>query len=265
MSQAPKIVHEEGVPHCLGAEMIVEFDTSVQESESIEPDAACGAATDSETGKLRILVVEDQTLVGEAIAGALREHGDMEVCGVAGSLAEAMALLDTCTPDLALVDYKLPDANGYELVRAVKQRRPECHVVVFTAAENERVVARCIKAGADGFVTKSSHLDEMVDMVRRAAAGEALFTPKLLASVVGLIRSGDRQPGDDLSSRELEVLRLVAKSKSVPEISRELCISEHTARNHIRNILTKLGAHTKLEAVVLALKHGLLSPEQLWD
>lgn len=225
-----------------------------------------GAGTDEPGGvvsePIRVLIVEDQGLVAEMLAATIGEQPDMEVVGVATTLAEAVDGARRYRPAIVLMDYFLPDGDGAEGTSRIKaDLGEETEVVILTGRDSRDVVAKAIEAGCAGFLTKTDRFEEVVAGVRSAHAGETVFSPKVLTEVVEQLRAPARQLGFDLTVRELEVLRLLARGRSTESIRDELFLSMHTVRNHIRNLMGKLDAHSKLEAVAIAVRERIISLE----
>jgi DNA-binding NarL/FixJ family response regulator len=160
-------------------------------------------------------------------------------------------------PDVVLMDYRLPDRDGVEASRRIRAVVPAAEFVMTTASLEQPIVSEAMEAGFSGFVDKSAGMKELVTAVRAAAAGEAHFSQAALLTLVRTSRTPSRGV-DTLTGRELEVLQAMAAGRATGEIAAELYISQHTVRNHVRSILNKLGAHSKLEAVVIAAKAGVV-------
>lgn len=207
---------------------------------------------------LRVLVVDDHLLFAQAMQLALRPDPGIGQVDAVPSIAEAVAHLRAQEFDVVLLDYRLPDSAGVEGIRTVLGTAPGTPVVLVTAVDDEAVLLAAIEAGCAGFVLKSANLQEMRSAVHRAAQGEALISPRVLRRLLGRLDRTRRQRGDDLSEREREVLTLVVEGLSNADIAARLFLSVHTVRNHIQAILTKLGAHSKLEAAAIATREGLL-------
>jgi DNA-binding NarL/FixJ family response regulator len=207
---------------------------------------------------IRVLLVEDHAMVAEGLAAVLSAEPDVEVIGTAATVAAVTDLLADADPDVVLCDFRLPDGDGAEVTAEVIALRPDARVIMLTAAEAHDVAGRALAAGASGFLSKTEPIDEVVRAVRSVADGNAWFAPSVLAGVVAGMRQPTQRPGVDLTPRELEVLELLAQGTSTQGMVDALVVSPHTVRNHVRNVMTKLGAHSKLEAVTIAATAGLV-------
>ena len=212
---------------------------------------------------IQVLLVEDHASFRQALAFMLQREPDLAVVGQAGTLAEARRQLGQV--DVAVVDLDLPDGDGLALVPALRTASPRATVLVLTASANPRDLARVVEAGAAGTLHKSVGLQEIVAGVRRLAAGESLFSPQ---EMLALLRQAGEQREQDreaqaafarLTPREHEVLRAVAEGLSDKEIAQRLSLRADTVRTHMTNILGKLGVDSRLQAVLLALRHGIVS------
>jgi DNA-binding NarL/FixJ family response regulator len=212
----------------------------------------------STTGPISIVVVEDHRVLAEALEGSLSAQTGMEVVGTVSTLRDALELVSERSPDVVLMDVRLPDGDGVTGTAQVLQRSPRTKVIVLSASTGVEVIARAVEAGAAGFLPKTTPLQEVIDAIVRADAGAALFAPHVLREVTAHLRDQHRRPGADLTRREHEVLQLLADATTTDAIAEELVLSTHTVRNHVRNILGKLGAHSKLEAVAIAVREGLV-------
>jgi DNA-binding NarL/FixJ family response regulator len=193
-----------------------------------------------------------------SLALVLDDQPGMTTVGVAGTLARAKALLATTAPDVVLLDHRLPDGEGVEAIPELHRIRPGVGVVVLTASAADNVLVAAIEAGAAGFVSKTRSLGEVTAAVRAAAAGESVISPEMLARLLPRLRRDGRGGGADLTEREREVLGLLADGLSNAAIAERLTVSVHTVRNHVANLSAKLGAHSKLEALAIAVREGLL-------
>ena len=213
---------------------------------------------------IRVLFVEDHRLLAEALSALLGREPDIEVVGVAGTVAQAKTMARDRL-DVVLMDYRLPDGTGAEATRAIKARWPAARVVMVTALTDDETILESIQAGADGYLTKDRAAEEVVQAVRAAHAGETLLPRAVIADIARRValareRGDDRPLVDPLTPRELEVLRSLTEGLSTPEICDRLFISPNTLRTHVQNIMGKLRVHSKLEAVAFALRLRLVEP-----
>ncbi len=210
--------------------------------------------TDGHT--VRILVVDDHEMVAQSLARVINATDGFEVVGLAADVGAALDSFSDTEPDVVLMDYELPSGDGITAASEMKVRRPQAKVVMLTGHDSDKVVARAIKEGCDGFIPKTAEVHVVIDAIRKAAEGEAVFSADQLSRAVHELASTD-QP-DSLSDRELDVLRLMAAGVSTADIAAELYISAHTVRTHVRHILEKLGAHSKLEALSIGVRKGIV-------
>jgi DNA-binding NarL/FixJ family response regulator len=209
---------------------------------------------------VRVLIVDDHEVLASSLAQALDIEPDLRVVGRAGTLAAAEQLIATAAPDVLLLDHRLPDGDGVGAIPRLRALRSRMAVVVLTASTAEHVLVAAIEAGASGFVSKSRGLPELVSAVRAAAAGEAVVSPEMLSRLLPRLqrqRNGGRGH-QALTEREREVLSLVAEGLTNAAIADRLVVSVHTVRNHVANLSAKLGASSKLEALAIAVREGLL-------
>ena len=209
-------------------------------------------------GKITVLVTDDHAMFAQGVVRSLQEEDDIVVVGTAGSVEESVAAARMHAPDVVLMDYELPDGTGVDAAERIKAELPETKVVMVTSYTDEGVLVRAIEAGCSGYVTKHKVIEEVVSAVRAAAAGEALISPAMLARLLPKLRPTKRGVGADLTSREIEVLSLLAEGLANQAIADKLVISVHTVRHHVQNIITKLQAHSKLEAVARAAREGII-------
>jgi len=207
---------------------------------------------------IRVLIVDDHEVLGTSLGRVLDEEDDMVTVGWAQSLAQARARIPTAAPDVLLLDRRLPDGDGVAAIPELRALRPSMSVVVLTAAVADDVLVQAIEVGAAGFVSKNRGLGEVTAAIRAAAAGEAVISPELLSRLLPKL-SRATGPEPNLTKREQEVLAMLGKGMSNAAIAEELTVSVHTVRNHIANLSAKLGAHSKLEALSIAVRRGLYS------
>ncbi|MEV0603819.1 response regulator transcription factor [Streptomyces sp. NPDC050315] len=209
----------------------------------------------------KVLVVEDQRALADALELAITAQPDLECVGAVGSVEAALPLAAAGT-DTVLMDIHLPGADGIEGTAALRAAHPGIRVLILTADTDPAVLAAATAAGAAGFLSKSSGLSDILAAVRAPAGGPLLVEGAALAAVLGPAGGGRNGPGETgparLTAREREVLRLLGEGLSPRAIAERLVISRHTARGHVKNVLMKLGAHSQLEAVVAATRAGLL-------
>jgi DNA-binding NarL/FixJ family response regulator len=218
-----------------------------------------GSADDPVTDVVRVLIVDDHEVLASSLAHVLDNEPDLHCVGVASSLEKARALIRSTSPNVLLLDHRLPDGDGVAAIGELRELRPSLQVVVLTASAADHVLVEAIEAGASGFVSKTRGIAEVTSAVRAAARGEALISAEMLARLLPrLTRTGAGQRHPDLTDREREVLNLLADGLTNAAIAERLVVSVHTVRNHISNLSTKLGAHSKLEALSIAVREGLL-------
>jgi DNA-binding NarL/FixJ family response regulator len=217
-----------------------------------------GHGSDVPAEPVRVLIVDDHEVLAASLAQVLDHEPDLAVVGSAGTLEKARSLLATTAPDVVLLDHRLPDGDGVEAIPALLALRPEASIVVLTATTADHVLVAAIEGGASGFVSKTRGLDEVTNAVRAAAAGESVISPEMLARLLPRLHKREAEPRDTLTDREREVLHLLAEGLSNAAIADRLFVSVHTVRNHVANLSNKLGAHSKLEALSIAVREGLL-------
>lgn len=218
----------------------------------------------TEPNPIRVLLVDDHHAVADALSRMLALEPDFRVVGAAHSVAEARQALRERI-DVVLMDYLLPDGTGADATRAVKARWPASRVVMLTARDDDATVLDSIQAGADGFLSKTATMEEVVAAVRAAHAGETLLPATIIAKIaqrVAMARDQDaeRRSIEPLTGREKEILRALSEGRSTNEICERLFITPNTLRTHVQNITGKLHVHSKLEAVAFALRYGLVEP-----
>ena len=207
---------------------------------------------------IKVMVVEDHQMVAQALVRAVDDEEDMRIVALATTAEEAVSTARLHNPDVVLMDYELSDGNGVDAAGRIRADRPETKVVMVTAYTDDAVLIAAIEAGCSGYVTKHKAVEEVVNAVRAAHAGEALISPAMLARLLPKLRPHKRGVGSDLTEREMEVLKMLAEGTSNQAIADALVISVHTVRHHVQNVITKLNAHSKLEAVATAAREGII-------
>ena len=215
---------------------------------------------------IRVLIVDDHALIRRSLDLALTAEPDIEVVGEASDGQEAVEMADRLMPDVVLMDVRMPRQSGIEATRTIKASVPSSRVIMLTVSDEEEDLFEAIKAGATGYLLKDVQIDEVPDAVRGVHEGQSLINPAMAAKLISEFANMSRKeaerppqlPVPRLTDREMEVLRLVAKGMNNREIAKQLFISENTVKNHVRNILEKLQLHSRMEAVVYAVRERLL-------
>jgi DNA-binding NarL/FixJ family response regulator len=218
------------------------------------------------TEPIRVLVVDDHALFRRGLQMVLGAEDDIEVVGEASDGTEALKVAAETTPDIVLMDVRMPRRGGIDATMAIKDAVPSTKIIMLTISDEEGDLFDAIKAGAMGYLLKEISIEEVASAVRAVFTGQSLISPsmasKLLNEFATMVRKDDdRQqqvPTPRLTDREMEVLKLVAKGMNNRDIAKKLFISENTVKNHIRNILEKLQLHSRMEAVVYAVREKLL-------
>ncbi len=205
----------------------------------------------------RVLIVEDHQVVAEGLAALINDQTDMHVVGHAASVAESLARAAELQPDLVLVDFRLTDGTGADAAAAIRQIRPDTKLIFLTREDSDAARFAALESGASAFIHKSRAAQEVVDAIRKVAAGGSLFTPRSIAQLLNTRREVDSQL-ERLTPREKEVLRMMAEGTASRDIAKKLGISYTTVRTHIRSLGSKLGVHSKLEAIVKARELALV-------
>ena len=208
---------------------------------------------------ISILLVDDHELIRQGLRRAFERDGDFEVVGEAGTLADARRLLGLTRPDVVILDVRLPDGNGLEAARKIRADNEELGIVVLTMYAGDDQLFEALEAGASAFVPKNSPSEDVVAAARHAASSPRAFTANDLAEAMKRRMS---PTGPQLSPREKEVLGLLADGLGVAQISRQLYISESTTKTHISKLYEKLGAGNRAQALMTALRLGLLKRDE---
>jgi DNA-binding NarL/FixJ family response regulator len=209
---------------------------------------------------ISVMVVDDHPMWRDGVARDLSERG-FEVKATAGDAHAAVRIARAVRPDVVLMDLNLGEATGVTATGHITTELPETRVLVLSASGEHADVLEAVKAGASGYLLKSSSVEELVDAVTRTAAGDAVFTPGLAGLVLGEYRrmAADPEPSDQprLTDRETDVLRLVAKGMTARQIATKLVLSHRTVENHVQSTLRKLQLHNRVELARYAIEHGL--------
>jgi two-component system NarL family response regulator len=216
---------------------------------------------------IRVLIADDHALFRRGLEMVLDEEQDIDLVGQASDGAEAVAKAGESLPDVVLMDIRMPKTSGIEAARAMKESAPSAKIVILTISDEEEDLFEAIRAGASGYLLKDIPLDEVAEAVRAVHGGQSLINPsmagKLLTEFATLARRDEEErpqqvPAPRLTEREMEVLKLVARGMNNRDIAKELFISENTVKNHVRNILEKLQIHSRMEAVMIAVREKLI-------
>jgi len=213
--------------------------------------------------RIRVLLVDDHELFRRGVKSLLTAEPDIEVVGEAHNGREALAKAQELMPDLVLMDISMPEINGLEATRRVKQAMPYVKILILTVSDLEQNLFEAIKAGAQGYLLKNVDPDHLLDAVRKAYHGEAAISGGLAAKILTEFARRDAQPAhtgrESLGAREIDVLRELSRGASNKEIAATLCISENTVRNHVKNILAKLHLDNRVQAAAYAIREGITS------
>ncbi len=216
---------------------------------------------------IRVLIVDDHALFRRGLEMVLAEEHDIELVGEASDGAEAVEQAGEALPDVVLMDIRMPKSSGIEACRAMKEVSPSAKIVMLTISDEEEDLFEAIRAGASGYLLKDIPYDEVADVVRAVYGGQSLINPSMAAKLLTEFAALARRDGEEraeqvpvpkLTEREMEVLRLVARGMNNRDIAKELFISENTVKNHVRNILEKLQIHSRMEAVMVAVREKLI-------
>lgn len=216
-----------------------------------------GAGAAKNDTRTRVMIVEDHQVVAEGLAALINDQDDMMVVGHAASVAESIERSAELKPDLALIDFRLTDGTGADAAAAIRQLRPETKLIFLTREDSDAARFAALESGASAFIHKSRAAQEVVDAIRTVGGGGTLFTPRTIARLLNSRREVEAQL-ERLTPREKEVLRLMAEGISSREIAAKLGIGYTTVRTHIRSLGSKLGVHSKLEAIVKARELALV-------
>ena len=208
----------------------------------------------------RIMVVDDHPMWRDAVERDLQAAG-FDVVAVAADGQQALARFPAARPQVVVLDLQIPGPNGVEVTAQVLQHDPSARVLILSASGEQNDVLEAVKAGATGYLVKSASREELLDAVRRVAAGDTVFTPGLAGLVLGEFRrmadGPTADPRDELTERETEILKMVAKGMSYKQIADRLVISHRTVQNHVQNTLRKLQMNNRVQLTRWAIEHGL--------
>lgn len=212
----------------------------------------------ADPARIKVMLVDDHKMFIQTLERVVDDQSDLVVVGTAGSVTEAQAMARWHVPDVVLMDHRLPDGLGTDAARLIREQNPSIKVVMLTGYPDDAVLLAAIEVGCSGFIAKSGVVEEVISAIRAAASGEALITPSVLVRLLPKLRRDATRLAYSLTARELDVLRLLASGMQNALIAQRLVVSVNTVRKHVQAILEKLGAHSKLEAVAIAVRQGLV-------
>ena len=201
---------------------------------------------------IRVLSVDDHALLRDGIAALITNQSDMELVAEASNGREAIELFRKHRPDVTLMDLQMPDMGGIDAMSAIRTEFPEARIIVLTTYAGDVQVFRALKAGARGFLLKGLLRKELLDTIRAVHAGHKRLPPEIAAEIA------EHATDENLTAREIEVLRLISGGNANKEIAAQLSLTEETVKGHVKNILAKLGANDRTHAVTIALKRGII-------
>jgi len=211
-----------------------------------------------------ILLVDDHEVVRQGVRAFFEAHAEFEVVGEAKNGAEAVKLTEEYIPNVVLMDLVMPGMDGVEATRLIKNVSPRTQIVVLTSYHEDEHIFPALQAGALSYILKDVKMDELVEVVKKAALGDAVLHPNVAARVIDEIQGNKEDkfnPHSDLTNREMEILKLIADGSSNNEIAKQLVISMHTVKGHVSNILSKLHLADRTQAAVYAWQKGVVRRE----
>jgi DNA-binding NarL/FixJ family response regulator len=212
--------------------------------------------TETAPAKIRVFLLDDHEIVRRGLRDLLEAEGDIEIVGESGSAREATARIPALRPDVAVLDARLPDGSGIDVCRDVRSTDPSIKALILTSYDDDEALFAAIMAGAAGYVLKQIGSGDLVDSVRRVAAGQSLIDPQLMARVLERVRSGPPKHEElaGLTEQERKILALIAEGMTNRQIGERLFLAEKTVKNYVSSILSKLGLERRTQAAVLAAK-----------
>ena len=231
-------------------------------SESERPNGDGAGSANGRRNHITVLIVDDERTFGEALQVALGREKDLRIVEIATDGSQAVRAADEHHPDVVLMDVAMPGMSGIEATRRIKEADPDARIVILSGHDDDHLLARAVAAGATGLLRKTEAVLNVASTVRRAHRGEPLHPPDEVEGAMRRLRHRRDQDDDAakrlerLTPREVQILDLMAVGRTPAEITDELTMSPNTLRTHMQNVLTKLGVHSKMEALVLAIRHG---------
>jgi DNA-binding NarL/FixJ family response regulator len=208
---------------------------------------------------IRVLIADDHTLFRQGVKALLDGEADMEVVGVAKDSRETEELAHSARPDVVLLDVSMPGRGGIENVSELKRRDPQVKILMLTGHPEDHYAIRCLKSGADGYLTKDAEPEVLLEAIRRVRAGRKFISPNLAEQLAFTLQEGfEKAPHEVLSDREFQVLRMIAGGRTVSEIAEELCLSVKTVSTYRTRILEKMNLRNNAEIMQYAMHEGLV-------
>jgi DNA-binding NarL/FixJ family response regulator len=202
--------------------------------------------------QIKIMVVDDHFVVRMGLSTLINSQADMTVVGEATNGKQAIALFETCKPDVTLMDLRMPEMGGVDAITAIRRENPECRIIILTTYDGDEDIYRAFQAGARAYLLKDMHRDDLLEAIRAVHRGQRFIPPAVASSLA------DRMPRSELTTREMEVLKLIVKGMSNKEIAQVLEIAEGTVKIHVNNVLSKLGVSDRTKAATTAIQRGIV-------
>jgi two-component system, NarL family, response regulator LiaR len=209
-------------------------------------------------GKIKVVVVDDHDMVRKGIISYLLTESNIEVVGEASNGNEGVQLVKKVTPDIVLMDLLMENGNGIMATKEILSFQPNCKVIIITSYYDDQQVFPALEAGAFSYLLKTASANEIVQAIYKAVQGETIIEPKVANKMLNRFRTSERKPHDDLTERELDVLKCLGEGMTNQEISEELFIGVKTVKTHVSNILSKLSVSDRTQAAVYANRNGIL-------
>ncbi len=213
----------------------------------------------AEPAVMGVVIVEDHAMIAEGLRMALERVSDMHVLGVAGTMTDGVRIAADTRPDVVVMDFRLPDGEAPGWIGQVHAVHPPARVLVVSAMSDYRSVIRALEAGAAGYLLKDQPMEDLVAAIRTVHRGKQALAPSLVPKLIARVTPASAA-GHRLSRREIEILQLLAEGVSTAAMAKRLNLAVNTVRNHVQSILSHLDAHSKLEAVAIALREGIIQP-----
>lgn len=213
---------------------------------------------------IKVMIVDDQALARDGLELIVGASSDIEVVGTADNGANALAKLEDLSPDVVLMDLKMPVLNGVQTTRHIREKFPDIKILVLTTFDADEWVVDAIRAGASGYLLKDSPREEIVNAIQRTAKGETTVSPRITDTLYRVVKHGtptDSTIIEDLNEREREILNLLANGLSNADIAEKIHLAEGTVRNYVSSIFAKLDVSDRTQAAAIAWRHGLVKPD----